>query len=136
MTLQENILSVLDDSQVEINPEWVDEISEKYPYFLLPAALMMKRNSDLTDADKEKYLPRLALNASDRDALALLIDDKEGFLSQFYPNEAVKETVSTEKAIDTFLNNYGGSNSAEDALLEKLIFNPTPDYAQLLANEE
>ena len=136
MTLQENILSVLDDSQVEINPEWVDEISEKYPYFLLPAALMMKRNSDLTDADKEKYLPRLALNASDRDALALLIDDKEGFLSQFYPNEAVKESVSTEKAIDTFLNNYGGSNSAEDALLEKLIFNPTPDYAQLLANEE
>ncbi len=61
MTLQENILSVLDDSQVEINPEWVDEICEKYPYFLLPAALLMKRNSDLTDADKAKYLPKLAL---------------------------------------------------------------------------
>ena len=136
MTLQENILSVLNDSEIEINPEWVDEMSEKYPYFILPAALMLKRNSDLTEEIKEKHIPRLALNASDREALASLIDDKDGFLTQFYPQAPAKEAISTTAAIDTFLNNYGGNNATEDALLEKLIFNPTPDYAQLLAEEE
>ena len=136
MTLQENILSVLNDPEIEINPEWVDEMSEKYPYFILPAALMLKRNSDLTEELKEKHIPRLALNASDREALALLIDDKDGYLAQFYPQAPTKEAISTTAAIDTFLNNYGGNNATEDALLEKLIFNPTPDYAQLLAEEE
>ena len=136
MTLQENISSIINDPLMEINPEWVDEIREKYPYFLLPAALMMKRNSDLTDADKAKYIPHLALNAVDRDALAILIDDKEGYLAQFYPQEPSAKTISTNDAIDTFLGNYGGNNASDDALLEKLIFNPTPDYAQLLADEE
>ena len=124
MTLQENILSVLNDPEIEINPEWVDEMSEKYPYFILPAALMLKRNSDLTEELKEKHIPRLALNASDREALALLIDDKDGYLAQFYPQAPAKEAISTTAAIDTFLNNYGGNNATEDALLEKLIFNP------------
>ena len=136
MTLQENISSLINDPQMEVNPEWVDKIREKYPYFLLPAALMMKRNSDLTDADKAKYIPHLALNAADRDALAIIIDDKEGVLSQFYPHEPGRDNISTDDAIDTFLDNYGGNNAADDALLEKLIFNPTPDYAQLLADEE
>ena len=136
MTLSEYILLVLNNPEMEINPQWVDDILEKYPYFSLPAALMLKRNTDITEVDREKYLPRLALNASDREALALLIDDKEGYLTQFYPQQSANNTITTDDAINTFLDTYGSNDASENALLEKLIFNPTPDYAQLLAEEE
>ena len=43
--------------------------------------------------------------------------------------------VSTDNAIDTFLDTYGNTSPEEEALLERLIFNPVPDYADVLAAE-
>lgn len=136
MTLQERISTMLNDSSAEIDARWVEDVYEKYPYFSLPASLLLKRGADLDADSRTKYLSRLALNAADRDALSLLINDHNGYWLHFYPPEPKREAVTTEAAIDTFLDNYGGNNPKEDELLERLIFNPTPDYAQLLAEEE
>lgn len=54
----------------------------------------------------------------------------------FYPPEKGASTPSTLAAIDDFLNTYGHQSAEEDALLERLIFNPIPDYAQQLAARE
>ncbi|MDE5968471.1 MAG: hypothetical protein K2G64_05120, partial [Muribaculaceae bacterium] len=53
----------------------------------------------------------------------------------FYPDSAPRH-VSTTDAIDTFLNTYGSMTPEEDAMLERMIFNPTPDYANILDREE
>ncbi|MDE6331311.1 MAG: hypothetical protein K2L80_01790, partial [Muribaculaceae bacterium] len=42
----------------------------------------------------------------------------------------------TNDALDTFFATYGKTSPEEDALLERLIFNPVPDYSELLAHEE
>lgn len=136
MTLQERISTMLNDPSTNIDALWVEQVYEKYPYFSLPASLLLKQGTAFDATTRSKYLSRIALNASDRDALSLLINDRDGCWAHFYPPEPKREAVTTEAAIDTFLDNYGGNNPKEDELLERLIFNPTPDYAQLLAEEE
>ena len=45
-------------------------------------------------------------------------------------------TPDTDTTIDTFLERYGNNDSKEIELLDRLIFNPIPDYSQVLANEQ
>ena len=136
MTLQENILLLLDNPQMQVDAQWVEEMGAKYPFFTLPASLILKRGGEVSSQLREKMIQRLALNASDRDSLSMAIDVDGDFWAHFYPQEAKREAVSTNDAISTFLDNYGGNDPKEDEMLERLIFNPTPDYAQLLAEEE
>ena len=134
--LQETISSLLDNEQAVVDAQWVDAVSEKYPYFSLPASLLLKRNGALDKEKKEMMIQRLALNASNRDSLSLFIDADGDYWANFYPQEESHKTVSTNDAISTFLDNYGSNDPKENEMLERLIFNPTPDYAQLLAKEE
>jgi len=136
MTLQETISSLLDNDQMEVDPQWVEEIGEKYPYFTLPMSLLLRRNNSIGGEVKEKMVQRLALNTADRDSLSMVVGPDGDLWAHFYPLDERKQTVSTNEAINTFLDNYGSGSAKEEALLERLIFNPTPDYAQLLAEEE
>ncbi len=137
MTLQETISSLLENEQMEVDLQWVESMMQQYPYFSLPASLLLGRNGNvLSKEQKEQLIQHLALNVSDRDALSLVIGSNGDYLAHFYPQEQRKQVVSTNEAISTFLDNYGSSDSKEEEMLERLIFNPTPDYAQLLAEEE
>lgn len=55
--------------------------------------------------------------------------------TEFYPPQK-PESHATDDVIDTFLRTYGNTSPEEEALLEKMIFNPTPDYGEILAREE
>ena len=114
----------------------VDAILARYPFFTLPAAQLLRdAGAELSDADRARLSAAVALNAPDSASLMKLIDlDGQRFAS-FYPPEPEPETPSTEKAIDTFLDQYGTADPHEQQLLEKLIFNPVPDYSQVLARE-
>ena len=136
MTLQEEILSLLEDDSKAVDAQWVEEVCKKYPYFSLPAILMLKRNENIDEELKQTLLQNLALNASDRKEMALVVDVDCDYWAHFYPQEESQPQVSTTDAISTFLDNYGTNDPKENELLERLIFNPTPDYAQLLADEE
>lgn len=136
MSLQEEILSLLDDEAKIVDAQWVEDMQQRYPYFSLPAMLMLKRNGEIDSELRQKLAQNLALNASDRDALSLVVDVDGDYWAHFYPQEERQPQVSTNDAISTFLDNYGTNDPKEDELLERLIFNPTPDYAQLLASEE
>ena len=136
MSLQETISSLLDNEQMTVDSQWVDAVIKKYPYFSFPASLMLKRNGEIDKEKREAMIQVLALNASDRDSLSLFIDADGDYWAHFYPQEETHKTVSTNDAICTFLDNYGNNDAKENEMLERLIFNPTPDYAQLLAKEE
>lgn len=57
--------------------------------------------------------------------------------NDFYPPQPEPDnTPDTTDAISLFLDKYGHQSPEEDALLERMIFNPTPDYAEVLAREE
>ncbi len=54
----------------------------------------------------------------------------------FYPPAKAQETPTTTDTIDKFLSTYTSSDREEVAMIEKLIFNPVPDYASVLAEQE
>ena len=45
-------------------------------------------------------------------------------------------TPDTADTIDKFIATYGHPSAEDDALLERLILNPTPDYGAVLADED
>ena len=54
----------------------------------------------------------------------------------FYPPAKTQATPTTTDTIDKFLSTYTSSDREEVAMIEKLIFNPVPDYASVLAEQE
>ena len=114
----------------------VDAILGRYPYFTVPAARLLQSDAaGLSEADRSRLAAAVALNASDSASLMKLIDPDGQRFASFYPPEPRTETPSTDKAIDTFLDQYGTIDAHEQELLEKLIFNPVPDYSQVLARD-
>ena len=110
----------------------VRQVLSDYPFFTLPAAMMLKVEG-LSENLRADFRNAVALNASDADSLMKLIDPDGLKFAAFYPEEEVQETPTTEVALDTFLEQYGTIDKREQDLLERLIFNPVPDYSQVLA---
>lgn len=126
--------------------EWLDggaptaqrteELLAEHPRFLLPAAMRLRNGCDVGDEERERLRALLSLGASDREQMAMAANmELEVDLARFYPRPD-RNTPGTADTIEKFLNTYGAPDPREDELLERLIFNPTPDYAQLLAQEE
>ncbi len=108
-----------------------------YPAQTIAAALLLKYNdARLSEEERARLRARVALLAGDRTSVITMIDPSGRDFSNFYPEEDTAVTPSTENAIDTFLNTYGHQSPEEDALLERMIFNPVPDYAETLARTE
>lgn len=117
-------------------PQLTDALSRLYPYFTLPAAIELKFSQP--DAQRKQMLmARVALNAANPRTLFQLIDPEGTRFARFYPDTHASETPSTEDALNTFMQNYGNPDPKEQALLEKLIFNPVAtDYASVLIKED
>ncbi len=107
---------------------WVDEATRRYPYFALPLLLHVKQSGD-TDA-----LHRLSIMSPDRRDLSIVVGNAPAVFANFYPTEAIAEPHDVDNVIDKFLETYAqGSSQKELDVLSKAIFNPTPDYADILA---
>lgn len=115
-----------------LTAETVEMIIDRYPCFSLPAAIILRDNgAALTMEQRRRFTRHIARRATSTIVLTALLNEDD---APFYPDKA-NATPTTESAIDTFLSNYGNGGE-DDEVLNKLIFNPTPDYAQLLAQEE
>ncbi|MCM1028753.1 MAG: hypothetical protein NC342_00090 [Pseudoflavonifractor sp.] len=113
-------------------------LAADFPYLTLPAALRLQRAPGLEPDERRALIGRVAAGTPGRDALFRLLDPDGALLSGFMPpEEAIEPTATTtDSAIDTFLSTYGRMSEREEALLEKMIFNPVPDdYVSLLASE-
>ncbi|MDE6110018.1 MAG: hypothetical protein K2F72_07025, partial [Muribaculaceae bacterium] len=101
---------------------------DSHPYFALAAALLLPEPGD-SSARAEAARARVAVLTADKSALATLAAPAGEGPAQFYPPKPAPAPITTGNAIDTFLDTYGHTSPEEEALLEKLIFNPVPDYA-------
>lgn len=126
----------LSDRTQPVSISDVEKLREAYPFFTLPAVTLMRREgTSLPEETRRRLMSAAALNAPDPATLAMLTDREADRWLGFYPPEPDKKT-STDSAIDTFLATYGHVSAEEDALLERMIFNPAPDYSVMLAREE
>ncbi|MDE5912994.1 MAG: hypothetical protein K2G81_05045, partial [Muribaculaceae bacterium] len=126
------------DDPLVPTPERVAELEETMPWFLLPAVLLLRRRGGMIDDNlRRRLLARLAVAAPDLQAMEMAADsDLSAELSGFYPESEPAPKPSTTSAIDKFISTYGSPDPGEEELLTRLIFNPAPDYAQILSREE
>lgn len=117
----------------EVSREWMEQANGQAPYCVLPALLFLKSNGVKGNED---VLAKLAIAFPDRRVLAQTLGDEAGTMSDFYPPEALPETPDTVTTIDRFLDNYGKTSPGEVEAISRAIFNPQPDYADVLAAQE
>ena len=129
----EDILRLNADAAASVDEAWLQQAMTDHPYCNLPLLLYLERNGT---AGHEELLSRLAIAWPDRRVLATRLGDGADGFAGFYPDEVPTETPDTETTIDRFLDTYGHSSEKEIAVLNAAIFNPTPDYADVLAAQE
>lgn len=127
--------ALLADRSAAPSPEWTDDMARRFPWFTLPALLELERLPAAARDRRAALTARVALNSASADRLYALLEPMAAGIDSLYPPESGPVTPTTDSAIDTFMTTYGTPDPAEDALLERLIFNPQPDYSQLLAEE-
>ncbi len=116
-----------------LSRQWLEQAEQAVPYSVLPALIYLKHNGVKGNED---VLSRLAINFPDRSALALMLGDDAAAIADFYPPETAPQTPDTVTTIDRFLDHYGKTSPGEVEALNRAIFNPQPDYADVLAAQE
>ena len=134
MTIYDEINSIITHEGQPVPHDLLERAMREVPYYLVPMLLYLERTPDAPDRDD--ILARLAIAHPDRSALATQLGEGMETLAHFYPDEALPHTPDTDTTIDRFLSNYGTTSEKEIAALEQAIFNPMPDYADVLAAQE
>lgn len=110
------------------------QASRRWPYATVLQILRLVAEPALPEAERRRLQSAIALSVSNPHAIDLL---RGAEWLRFYPADPEGEgTPTTSDAISLFLERYGHQSAEEDALLERMIFHPTPDYAEVLAREE
>ncbi|MDE5555396.1 MAG: hypothetical protein K2J10_09475 [Muribaculaceae bacterium] len=110
---------------------------ESFPYSPLPAMALLKYHQDrLTEKEIYNLRLHLAVVSGDKTALFNILGDQSEVFANIYPKAPSEPQSSTDNAIDTFFANYGTADPAETELLERMIFNPVPDYAEILLRDD
>ena len=117
----------------ELTRQQLERAEQGAPYSVLPALLYLKNEGVKGNED---VLERLAIMFPDRQALALMLGEDAVTLADFYPAEVQPVTPDTVTTIDRFLDNYGKASPGEVEAISQAIFNPMPDYADVLAAQE
>ena len=129
----DDIKRLVADKDCKADRQWLEHAQERAPYCVLPALLYLESNGIKGNED---VLEQLAITFPDRQTLALMLGEQADLLSGFYPPEDVPETPDTVTTIDRFLDNYGKTSPSEVEAINRAIFNPMPDYADVLAAQE
>jgi len=132
-TLIKQMAQLASETNAGISAEWVQQAQAQMPYCVMPDLLFLKRHGIKGHDD---MLARLAIIFPDRRALALQLGEEADVLTQFYPPQELESTPDTVTTIDRFLDHYGNSSPAEVEAISRAIFNPVPDYADVLAAQE
>lgn len=135
--LLETLKTLLTDESLPVDPQWTDAMLKTYPYMPLPAMMELQRNKESLSPERASALTQhVAMTASSPLPLHRIARTDTPLKPDFYPEPEPVQTPDTNQAIDKFIANYCTSQQNEEEILERLIFNPTPDYSQLLADEE
>ncbi len=131
-----NQLSRLVSAPQTLSIEALRQLNKDYSYMPLPAIALLKyHHASLPESEVNSLRLHLAMISGDKTALFNLLGDHAEAFAGLYPKSESSEHISTDNAIDTFFANYGMADPGETALLERMIFNPVPDYSEILLAE-
>ncbi len=137
MDMLDTLRSLLADPGSAVDPAWTDEMASAYPYMALPAILELQRNNDISPQRRSMLLQRAAMTAPLTEVLHTIAEPEAIDPLHFYPSQPAPQSMTTEQVIDSFITRYGPADAgSEEAVLERLIFNPAPDYGSILEAEE
>lgn len=123
-------------NNLPIDSRVYEDCIREYPYFLLPYLLKLQRSADSLDSlERDELIARLAMMLPERTILYSVANAESALFDSFYPSEQEREVIDTDSTIDNFLNTFGKTSAREEELIAQQIFNPTPEYATLLAAE-
>ncbi len=106
------------------------------PYHIYPLIVYLRdHHREMDDETRRALMAHVAMHSADPAAVAALADIHEDAWGSLYPREDTI-TPDTADTIDKFIATYGHPSSEDDALLERLILNPTPDYGAVLVDED
>lgn len=132
-----DILNNLLDSEEAPTHEWVKDMQEKYPYFVIPSTLLLERGKKTLDREQyEELVHSLAIKSPDRAALNMKLGEDAKRFESFYPEEEKPKAPDTNSAIDVFLEKFGKGHEKEVEAIENAIFNPVPEYGLTLGDSE
>ncbi|MDE6197952.1 MAG: hypothetical protein K2F91_08840, partial [Muribaculaceae bacterium] len=133
--LLERCLSVPDGMPLpQADADALRLLMEAMPSATILPLLLLRHGAARCDEETAALQERLALMCADRRTLAFAAHGEAW--ADFYPADDEPEAKQTVDVIDTFLRTYGTVTPEEERMLERMIFNPTPDYAEMLAREE
>ena len=133
-TERANIIDQAITSGKAISDSTFQSLTADYPYFL-PAIVLRMRAKGLNADQHRQLLSAAATTIGNRTDLFYLVDD-DGEDLRHLDQEPDTKTKSTMDTITHFLDTFGSNDAAETKALEQKIFNPTPDYSQVLEREE
>ncbi|MCM1066717.1 MAG: hypothetical protein NC418_03975 [Muribaculaceae bacterium] len=134
-SLLEDALALPDGSAAtDAMRESLGKAAGEHPYFGALTLLQLRHMPEASDEEVEALRRRLALQCPGRRTMAFAAYGDDW--ARFYPEAEAPAPQDTVDVIDTFLSTYGSCSPEEEALLERMIFNPTPDYSEMLAREE
>ncbi|MFI3240709.1 MAG: hypothetical protein R3Y22_09040 [Bacteroidales bacterium] len=127
---------IMDSGEAISNRVYENSVKD-YPYFILPHLLKLQRatQGELDAQESKQLVARLAMMLPERAILYSISNTDSAALDTFYPEPQEHEEVNTVSTIDSFLKSFGKTSSREEELIAQQIFNPTPEYATLLAAE-
>ena len=106
-----------------------------HPYFTAAAVVLLRHwPGSWSEERLAEVRNKVALAAADRHTMLVARYGEEW--TKFYPEAQPQAPQQTVDVIESFLQTYGPCTPEEEAQLERLIFNPTPDYAEMLARQE
>ena len=136
MDVSEAIRRLLEDPGAMPEGELLESLRADYPYLTLPAALALKRGASAMDpGERHELMAQVSLNAAGKDTLFRLLDPDGNLFAEMEQRmkrpdaAAADKPATTESAIDLFLETYGRSNPQQESIIERMIFDPAPDYA-------
>lgn len=133
-----SLLDMMANPSAMPSDELLAELRDRYPYLTLGDELALLRGgAEMTEASRARLMARVTLGAAGPDSVLRVTGHGGGNLAGFYPPVSINDGAAgtTDSAIDRFLETYGNTDERETALLERMIFNPVPDYTAVLERE-
>ncbi len=133
----EKLIALLDDPTAVPDKEWAERMARQYPFFPLAKCAGLSRNLPEDPEKRADAIAEIVLSLSSQaDARRVCEEDGKRLDSVLPTRDEEPPHPTTTRTIDKFLATYGTDDPQETATLEKLIFNPVPDYARQLEQQQ
>jgi hypothetical protein len=96
----EKLRALLADNSTAIDPQWLEQMKQRYPFFSLAECLQMRNNpNQFSQREREALVAKMTLTVSDSEALQRLVEEDGDRFDNFYPPTSTKAASTTNRQV-------------------------------------